>query len=180
MKNFKNKITSSLIALTLISGAVFYPKDEAKAAVVIGVGIPGIGSSLVGLGIFMVSVTFGVSMDIHPGIIGALCLLDSDLDENSMEKIESFLVNNFELREQTRHTIKKHLADNVKNHFYINNSDGSKSIVLSEEQFNDVMLDAENDNLSEAQVLNLKKILTHVPNESEIAQIKEQIQNKIN
>jgi hypothetical protein len=175
MKTFKNKFTSGLLALTLMTGAVAYPKHEANAAVIIGIGVPGVGSALVGLGMFMFSVTFGVSLGIHPGIIGAICVLDNDLSDNALKNIETGLRTQFNLKDSTIAVIQDSLKQNLANNQVVTNADGSKSIVLNQEQMNDVMALAQFENLSEESVKELQHLLTHVPSDSELNQIREQL-----
>jgi hypothetical protein len=180
MKTLRKKFTSSLIALTLMTGALAYPKNEANAAVVIGVGVPGLGSALAGLGIFMAAVTFGISYDIHPGIIGIFCLLDKDLNQESLEKIKVQLVKQYGLSDNLVKVIQDYMKANVDSNQVAINADGSKSIVLNAEQISDVMAKANDAGMSESEAQSLQSLLTHVPSESELAQIKDQIANTSN
>lgn len=173
MKNLKQKMTSSLLALTLITGAVLYPKHESKAAVVIGVGVPGVGAALVGLGIFMFTVTFGIAMDIRPGIMGAMCLLDKDLSEDALVKIKTQLAKQFGMEDNLISVIQDYLKTNSA--IATNNFDGSKSIVLNAAQAEDVMTKASEAGITGDQAESLKILLTHVPSNAEINMIQEEL-----
>jgi hypothetical protein len=180
MKNLRKSFTSGLIALTLMTGAVAVPSNNANAAVIIGVGVPGIGSALVGLGMFMFSVTFGVSMNIHPAIIGAICVLDKDLDQSNLEKIKVQLVREFGLSDNLVEVIQDYMKANAASNQVVNNSDGSKSIVLHPEQIADVMAKANDAGMSQADASKLQTLLTYVPSESELSQIRESIASSAN
>jgi len=177
MKTLRKKFTSGLLALTLMTGAVTFPKNEANAAVIIGVGVPGVGSALVGLGMFMFSVTFGISMGIHPGILGAICLLDKDLDQSSLEKIKVQLVREYGLSDNLVEVIQDYMKANVASNQVVTNSDGSKSIVLHAEQIADVMTKANDAGMSQDDAAKLQTLLTYVPSESELNQIRTSIAN---
>lgn len=178
MKNTKKKLTSALLALTLMTGAVAYPKNEAKAAVVIGIGVPGVGSALVGLGIFMFAVTFGIALDIHPGIIGAMCLLDKDMNEDALNKIKTQLAKDYGMDDNLISVIQDYLKVNAST--AITNADGSKSIVLNEAQADDVMSKAADAGITGAQAVSLKTLLTHVPSEAEISLIRAELAKAAN
>ena len=178
MKNLKKKLASSLIALTLITGSVAYPKNEANAAVVIGVGVPGVGSALVGLGIFMFSVTFGIALDIHPAIIGVMCILDKDLDDNTLGKIKTQLAKEYGMDDNLIGVIQDYLKVNAET--AITNADGSKSIVLNSAQAEDVMTKAADAGITGTKAESLKTLLTHVPSEAELNAIRANLQNANN
>jgi hypothetical protein len=161
-----------------MTGAVAYPKNDAKAAVIIGVGVPGVGSALVGLGIFMFSVTFGIALDIHMGIIGALCVLDKDLNDEALGKIKTQLAKEFGMEDNLISVVQDYLKMNAAS--AITNSDGSKSIVLTATQVEDVMTKAADAGITGTKAESLKTLLTHVPTEAEISKIQAELQKASN
>ena len=178
MKNLKKNFTSGLIAISLMTGAVTVPSNNANAAVIIGIGVPGIGSSLVGLGMFMFSVTFGISLNIHPGIIAAICLLDDNLNEDGIRKIESKLRDVYNMDNASISSTIDYLKFNFQSNDVRTYSNGSKAIALNENQFNDVINNSQTV-MSAEKLANLKSLLTYVPTESEANQIREEI-SKLN
>jgi hypothetical protein len=180
MKTFRNKFTSGLLALTLMTGAVAYPKNDANAAVIIGIGVPGIGSALVGLGMFMFSVTFGISLGIHPGILGAICVLDKDLNQENLEKIKVQLVREFGLSDNLVDVIQDYLKSNQASNQTVKNSDGSQSITLNDAQIADVVAKANDAGMTQDQIAKLQTLLTYVPSEAELSQIRSSMANGSN
>jgi len=178
MKNTKKKLTSALLALTLMTGAVAYPKNDAKAALIIGIGVPGVGSALVGLGIFMFAVTFGIALDIHPGIIGAMCVLDKDLNEDALNKIKTQLAKEYGMDDNLISVIQDYLK--VNSATATTNTDGSKSIVLNTAQIEDVMAKASDAGITGEKAESLKTLLTHVPSEAEINLIRAELAKAAN
>lgn len=173
MKKMNKKLTSALLALTLISGSVAYPRNDAKAAVIIGVGVPGVGSALVGLGIFMFSVTFGIAMDLPHALVGVMCVLDKNLDEATLGKIKTQLAKEYGMEDNLISVIQDYLKVNMATS--ITNEDGSKSIVLNAEQAADVMNKAAEAGITGEKAESLKHLLTHVPSEAEINLIRAEI-----
>lgn len=174
MKNLSKKITSALIALTLMTGAVAYPKNEAKAAVVLNFAIPGVGVALVGLGVFMFGVTFGIALDIHPAIIGAACLLDKDMDQNALDKIKTMLIKEYGMEDNLISVIQDYLK--VNSAAAITNADGSQSIVLNDSQLSDVMNKAADAGIAGEKAESLKKLLSHIPTQEEINLMRAQME----
>lgn len=175
MKTMKKKFTSALLALTLIIGAVSYPTNEAKAAVVINFTVPGIGAALAGLGVFMFAVTFGIAADIHPGILGAMCLLDKEVDQNTLDKVKVQLARDYGLQDNLIGVIQDYMKSNTESNQVISNADGSKSIVLLPNQLEDVMSKASNAGLSEESASKLNVLLSYVPTQDELNAMRAEI-----
>jgi hypothetical protein len=169
MKTFKNKILSSVLVLSLMTGAVVYPKNEANAGIVIGVAVPGVGSALVGLGIFFFSITVGVAMNLSHAMKGTLCFLDQDLNDESMNQIKTQLVKEYGMEDNLASVVIDYLKINSNNATV--NPDGSKTIVLNSLQIEDVMGKAADAGITGSKAESLKYLLTHTPSESEIFQI---------
>jgi len=168
MKTMKKKLTSTLLALTLMTGAVSYPSNDAKAAVVVNFAVPGIGAALAGLGIFMFAATFGIAADIHPGILGAMCLLDKEVDQNTLEKVKVQLAREYGLQDNLIGVIQDYMKANVDTNNVITNSDGSKSIVLLPNQLEDVMSKAADAGINTENASKLKVLLSYVPTQDEL------------
>jgi hypothetical protein len=174
MKNLSKKITSALIALTLMTGAVAYPKNEAKAAVVVNFAVPGVGIALVSLGVFMFGATFGIALDIHPAILGVACLLDKDMDQNALDKIKTLLIKEYGMQDNLISVIQDYLKVNAAT--AVTNADGSQSIVLNESQLSDVMNKAADAGIEGVKAESLKKLLSHLPTQEEINQMRAEIE----
>jgi hypothetical protein len=174
MKSIKNKFTSFILAFTLMTGAVAYPKNEANAAIIIGAGVPGVGAALVGLGIFWFGLTFGVAMNLSRGSIGAICFLDRDLNVDSLNQIKLQLAKEFGMEDNLASVITDYLRINAAN--AVINSDGSKTIVLSPSQADDVLEKAADAGITGKNAENLREFLLHIPTESEINAIRSELQ----
>ena len=135
MNSIKKKISTSLVALSLMTAAVAAPTQNANAGVIIGAFVPGVGSAVVGLLMAGAGFFWGMQSDGLNVGAGALFVLD---EKGGTDKITRGLsakypeLDSFVIAEIAQIVAQKGLSLEA-------NSEGLKEVVLTEGELAQVL-----------------------------------------